>query len=297
MSGLDTLELSGSSIPGKYDLWYSGGYGAFYNSYYRCWRLHYPGSAYMQFISLVPQPRDVNLVLTLASGAVSGSTNCPITITWNGHTVASGWDPHNMSWYNKFWRIPAHMTIPGYNTIRIQLDGGATTVPFLRRLSVANFYMEHQQMSNWCWAGCGVSVARYYGGGSSGWSQCTIANVEKNRNDCCAVPANCNSYGYLNTTLSTVGHFSHYSSGSQSFGSVVGQLDARRPLGVRTAWSGGGAHFLFVTGAWQESDIWGSTTKYLTLDDPWYGRSTATYDTFKNRYQGSGSWTHSYFTR
>jgi hypothetical protein len=38
-------------------------------------------------------------------------------------------------------------------------------------------------------------------------------------------------------------------------------------------------------------------TIYLDIDDPIYGKSTPTLSTFTNSYQGSGSWTHSYFTK
>ena len=59
---------------------------------------------------------------------------------------------------------------------------------------------------------------------------------------------------------------------------------------ARTAWSGGGAHFLAIIGYRLRNDM-------LAVDDPWYGKSDVAYATFNSSYQGSGSWTHSYFTR
>ena len=38
-------------------------------------------------------------------------------------------------------------------------------------------------------------------------------------------------------------------------------------------------------------------TQYLHIDDPIYGKSFLTYNQFATNYRGSGSWTHSYFTK
>ena len=35
----------------------------------------------------------------------------------------------------------------------------------------------------------------------------------------------------------------------------------------------------------------------VLIKDPWYGASYISYDTLVNDYQGSGDWTHSYFTK
>jgi hypothetical protein len=76
-----------------------------------------------------------------------------------------------------------------------------------------------------------------------------------------------------------------------SFQSVDNEIDAARPLGIRVAWSGGGAHFLAVIGYLEDSQ------NYVAVDDPIYGKSDLTYDTLTTSYHGSGSWTHSYYTR
>ena len=58
---------------------------------------------------------------------------------------------------------------------------------------------------------------------------------------------------------------------------------------ARTAWSGGGAHFVAIAG-FIEGDL-------IEVHDPISGVSDVDYDVFVTSYQGSGSWTHSYFTR
>ena len=37
--------------------------------------------------------------------------------------------------------------------------------------------------------------------------------------------------------------------------------------------------------------------EYLHIDDPIYGKSTLSYNQFATNYQGSGTWTHTYFTK
>jgi hypothetical protein len=155
-----------------------------------------------------------------------------------------------------------------------------------------DFQMQHQQQSNWCWAAVSTSVALYYDAAST-WTQCTVANGELSRTDCCGTGAStsCNVYGYLNTALTRVGHLDRMDSSVASFQAVDDEIDAGRPIGIRVAWSGGGAHFLAVIG-YLEDD-----TNYVAVDDPIYGKSDLTYDTLKTSYQGSGSWTHTYYTQ
>lgn len=162
-------------------------------------------------------------------------------------------------------------------------------IPQWDRLS---FTMQHQQQSNWCWAAVSTSVSLYYDA-SSTWTQCLVANAQLGRSDCCGSGAGgpCNVYGYLDQALTTVGHLSSVS-GIASFSSVDGEVDAGRPLGIRVAWSGGGAHFLAIIGYLEDTPNW------VAVDDPIYGKSDLTYDTLvSGGYQGSGTWTTSYFTQ
>ena len=78
----------------------------------------------------------------------------------------------------------------------------------------------------------------------------------------------CNVYGYLDDALQDLG----------------------LPLGIRVAWSGGGAHFIAATGTEDNSLVWVSDCGSGTT-------SLVDYNTLKNSYRGSGSWTHSYFTQ
>src|SRR5262245_55532768 len=154
-----------------------------------------------------------------------------------------------------------------------------------------DFSMQHQQQTNWCWAAVSTSVALFYNPAST-WTQCAVANGELGRNDCCGTGASgpCNVYGFLGSSLTRVGHLDHQTGSTSTFAQVQSEVNGGRPLCVRTAWSGGGAHFLAIIGYRILSNI-------LAVDDPWYGKSDVSYSTFLTAYQGTGSWTHSYFTQ
>jgi hypothetical protein len=157
-----------------------------------------------------------------------------------------------------------------------------------------SFTMQLQLFSNWCWAATATSVSKYYKPAST-WTQCKVASVEKNINSCCnsPLPAGCNTYGTLGSSLTTVGQF-NFSEGAASttWTKVKNEILAGRPIGARTAWSGGGAHFVAIYG-YQEY----GGQKYLMIDDPIYGKSTMTLATFMTSYRGSGTWTHTYYTK
>ncbi len=290
----------GTQYPANSDnLRYSTSWGAYYNSYYNCWRLHW-GGAYMRFTYNIPSQKEMNLVLRLCSGAVNGSTNCPITVTWNGNTVVSGWDPHNMNWYNKYWCIYSWMTRAGSNDLEIKLDSGATTVPFIQEVSAGLFEQQKQQQTQWCWDGTSVSIANYIKRWGNGWNQCSVANNQFGRNDCCwnGSSASCNRPWYEWKGLETVGCSGGVVWRALNWDEVIRELDNKRPMTAGVFWSGGGGHAVNITGAYESQNWWtGATDRYLIIDDPWEpSRSILTYDSFRNSYKSTGTWSRTTLT-
>ena len=155
------------------------------------------------------------------------------------------------------------------------------------------FSMQYQQQSNWCWAATATSVALFYQPAST-WTQCLVANNQTGRSDCCGSggPGPCNVNGYLNSALSAVGHLNQMVSGVATITQIETEVTYARPLGIRVAWSGGGAHFLCIMGQYGAGG-----TDYVTVNDPIYGRSDVSYATLQAAYQGSGTWTHTYYTK
>lgn len=156
------------------------------------------------------------------------------------------------------------------------------------------FEVEHQLQTNWCWAAVSRSVVRFYDS-TSAWTQCAIVNAEFEHDTCCGDGGSdtaCNQPWYLDAALQRVGWFRTMTSTAASFESLEQEIAGGRPLCVRIGWSGGGGHFVAVAG-WR---VGTSGERYVDVEDPWHGRSQILFEDFCERYQGIGSWTHSYFT-
>jgi hypothetical protein len=152
------------------------------------------------------------------------------------------------------------------------------------------FAMVTQQQSQWCWAAVAVSVAGFFG--NNGWTQCSVVNAELGRGDCCnqQLPGSCNVVWLLDRALNRVGHFNPPVQGALlPVASVQTEINADRPIGCRIGWSGGGGHFVVLSGY-----DFGGASDFVDVQDPWYGPSVVNYSTFASSYQSNGSWTHSY---
>ena len=155
-----------------------------------------------------------------------------------------------------------------------------------------SFTMQLQTQSNWCWAATSTSVSHFYWF-LSHWTQCSVASAELGRTDCCnaTVPSGCNVPWYLDRALTRTDNFVRIT-GPASFADVCSEIDAGRPVGARVGWSGGGGHFMCIYGY---STFLGQ--QYVDIDDPIYGKSHLPVADFSSTYQGSGTWTHTYFTK
>lgn len=153
-----------------------------------------------------------------------------------------------------------------------------------------NLTMQTQQQSNWCWAAVAVSINLFYKPAST-WTQCSVANAELGQTACCSDGSSpsCNQPWYLDKALTRVGDLTNVTSGTVPFVGISAEIMGGRPLGVRIGWAGGGGHFVAVSG-------FSASDQHVVVVDPIYGRSVVPVATLVNGYQGSGSWTHSYYT-
>lgn len=195
------------------------------------------------------------------------------------------------------WVAHHAMTSGGYQYMFDQLKSQGYQLRFVTgyagaapAIAVTSLKIERQLQSEWCWAATSVSVAHYYDANSP-WTQCKMVNAQKGRSDCCqhGNSSACNQPGYLDQALDTCGHLSEWNEGKTSIGSMLSKLGVNNPVGIRVAWGGGGAHFIFAFGA--------ELPNTVLVDDPIYGPSVLPYDTLANDYRGSGSWSHSYYTK
>lgn len=165
-----------------------------------------------------------------------------------------------------------------------------TKIPRWTRL---NFNMQQQQQTQWCWAATSVSVALYYRFWS-GWTQCEMVNEERGQTTCCQNGSStaCNQPNVLDSPLDRADVLDHMVSGTVSYEDIRTEIDSGRPLAWRIGWSGGGGHFAVIEGYQRFG------TERVAIDDPWYGQSDVNVSVLTGgTYQGSGSWTHSYFTK
>jgi hypothetical protein len=157
---------------------------------------------------------------------------------------------------------------------------------------VLPFTMQAQTQSNWCWAATATGVSRYYSIFSP-WTQCKVASDELGLTCCTTpVPGACNVPWYLDKALTRTKNFVSVQASTVAWSTIKSELERGLVVGARIGWNGGGGHFMVLHGV---SSI--GVKRYLHIDDPIYGKSALTYQQFATNYQGSGSWTHTYFTK
>ena len=149
--------------------------------------------------------------------------------------------------------------------------------------------VQDQLHSNWCWAACSTSVSRMFDPASR-WTQCKVADAELGGRGCCEDGSRCDEPWYLNRALARTGNLARYESRTVSIAKLRSQIDAGRPVGARIGWAGGGGHFVMISGCLDDA------TGILEVRDPKYGVSQISIASFASSYQGTGSWTHTYFT-
>jgi Papain-like cysteine protease AvrRpt2 len=181
----------------------------------------------------------------------------------------------------------------------LDLSGAGTVPSSSQHRAMLEFRMEPQRYSNWCWAAVAASVAAYYNQGTYK-PQCEIADLELERKDCCTPPDDAAHFDFNVTNvfaspLNRVDCFQRLSRFQQAQPSEVREeLEAGRPIGVRTVWPDGGAHFLAIVGCWSDTE----GAPMLALDDPFWGRSEYSYDRFSKHYQLlGGKWNDTYYTK
>jgi hypothetical protein len=156
-----------------------------------------------------------------------------------------------------------------------------------------NFTMQHQLQDNWCWAATSASTSLFYDH-STPWTQCKVANSALTRNDCCLNlnPNPCDVPWYLDKALSVTGNFASYLPNALSINDISTQIDAGTVIGVRVGWSNGDGHFVVIYG-YDASN----PDPFVYIADPIYPTSYLELSTFTSEYQGTGTWTDTYYTK
>ena len=117
-------------------------------------------------------------------------------------------------------------------------------------------------------------------------------NAELGQTGCCQTGSagQCNQPWYLDRALKRTGNLGRRVAGAAPLSAIRAQLAAGRPVGARIGWAGGGGHFVVISGCLNDA------TGILEVRDSMYGTSEISIASFASSYQGSGSWTHTYYT-
>lgn len=154
--------------------------------------------------------------------------------------------------------------------------------------------MQSQIHTHWCWAANATSISLFYDA-ASGWTQCEVAKKTLNRTDCCvaASPNPCDRDYYLDKALTTTGNFvTPVLSIALSENEIRAQIDAGNLIGVRIGWASYGGHFVTIHGYNDSSGAF-----FVYVADPLYGKSFINLNNLSGSYQGTGSWTHTFYTK
>lgn len=233
------------------------------------------------------------------------STNTTLSSQGYRPICVSGYSFDGSDYFAGLWEQPtsptsvAHVGMPSgtYQLLFNQLQGQGYRPYFvsgyygLDPLEIhLDFEVQAQTESEWCWAAVATSVNHFYNP-SSTVTQCQVVDHQLGRNDCCDNPSssNCNEPGYLDQALQYLNNFAS-EKGQGSDQDIVTALDAGTPPCIRIGWAGGGGHFIGVNGC--------EPMGLIDVSDPIWGDVTVTVDTLTGgQYEGSGTWTNTYFTQ
>jgi len=156
--------------------------------------------------------------------------------------------------------------------------------------------VEHQKMSEWCWAAVSVSVNRLFRPQST-HTQCEIAGMALGHKCCSANAPACNSPHELHPVLGTLHLLAHQPIVKPiPFDQVQKEIDAGRPVCVLIRWlnsdgqQNGRGHFITIRGY----RVTPAQKQFVSIGDPLYGSSEVVYAEFANPKggyrDGNGLW-------
>jgi hypothetical protein len=152
---------------------------------------------------------------------------------------------------------------------------------------------QSQEDSVWCWVAVASMVSQYFSqqGVGPALTQCQVASATLGR-PCCPSPPpppSCHFQMNLKTALLICGHLNNVAQPSNSFGIVVSELNAGRPLCAAFQYINGPLHYLLITG-------YDAASQQIALIDPATG--VLTYGPYANFLSNnSGAWAGWVFTR
>lgn len=155
---------------------------------------------------------------------------------------------------------------------------------------LSSFVQQQQSQELWCWAAVAVSVSSFFGRPPQ-FLQCTLVQRVTGLTGCCDDPRSCDQMNSLETALTTTTNLAGPATGPVPLSSIQQEIRHDKPVPIRIARRDGTAHVMTIVACEGEGP-----TCQLTIEDPFFGRDTITFETLRDREYRRGRWSHTYFT-
>ncbi|MEU0938117.1 MULTISPECIES: papain-like cysteine protease family protein [unclassified Embleya] len=156
----------------------------------------------------------------------------------------------------------------------------APTAPAGYRSAQLNFTELTQTQNQWCWAGTGLSVARYLGRGLS-TNQNTFCDYARGLPAGYPCPNQPGELSDVQRAWTRLGLTPGRITGTLDFGTVASSIDANSPIEVGIYWTAGGGHanvlygYDSANGTVMYADPWPASPRYGEMD----------YDSYVSNYE------------
>ncbi|MGA8115237.1 MAG: papain-like cysteine protease family protein [Actinocatenispora sp.] len=147
---------------------------------------------------------------------------------------------------------------PSASAVQPVVHQASTVDPHLTSAQLG-ISMQVQQYDEWCWVASGATIAAYKGVSVDQNSFCDLARGYPTGTACPNQP------GYLSwdqNAFSQLGINPGGETGALSWGSVVGEINANRPVLTGIAWTSGGGHAEVIYG-------YDDASQAIYFGDPW----------------------------
>lgn len=159
--------------------------------------------------------------------------------------------------------------------------------------------IQHQEMSNWCWAAVASSISFHFDP-SSDWTQVQIVAGAYGYAQDCSPDESWDRTGDIGLALSLAGCLAYRAERQIGFAKILSELNDDRPLCLEIHWGGGTGHAIIIVGCWLDAN----GNAYYRVADPFHNDDEEEFPPFRDlsrkrleNYLRTGQWRKTYFVR